>query len=207
VPDAGASRTALRGLSATGSDDEARTAYAQRSGRRSSSRATDGRCADRALRCRRGAGACRGRGHNGPRRWRRRDRGGCPRAPDGCPAAATSTVSLAAARRAGARLLVPGEEVWPRALDDLGARTRLSVGSGDVRALSSSATLALVGARAATAYGTHVVTELAADSARGWSWSPGGLRHRRIGAPRRVARRRQRSPCWPAEWTAPGRSR
>ncbi|MFC7926260.1 DNA-processing protein DprA [Microbacterium laevaniformans] len=74
--------------------------------------------------------------------------------------------ALAAARRAGVRLLMPGEDVWPRALDDLGVHAPVCLWArGDADALSGHAALALVGARAATAYGTQVVTELAAEAA------------------------------------------
>ena len=169
VPDAGVSRTALRGLVGDGvSDDEARTAYAAaiwstlvepgdgtagaliahygaaEALERAVGEATSGLGG--------GAGVTEEDVRAARARWLPR-RGEVDRV-------------LAAARRAGARLLVPGEEVWPRALDDLGVHAPVCLWArGDVRALSSSATLALVGARAATAYGTHVVTELAADSA------------------------------------------
>ena len=167
VPDAGVSRTALRGLVGDGvSDDEARTAYAAAIW---STLVEPGDGTAGALIAHYGAAEALERavgeatsglgGGAGIGRQGRIDHSRQPRRGE------VDRV-LAAARRAGARLLVPGEEVWPRALDDLGVHAPVCLWArGDVRALSSSATLALVGARAATAYGTHVVTELAADSA------------------------------------------
>ncbi|EIC08213.1 DNA protecting protein DprA [Microbacterium sp. oral taxon 186 str. F0373] len=169
VPDAGASRTALRGLVGDGlSDDEARTAYAAATW---STLVEPGDGTAGALIARYGAAEALervvGEGTTGLA-------GGAGVTEEDVRAARARWLPrhgdldrvLAAARRAGARLLVPGEEVWPRALDDLGVHAPVCLWArGDVRALSSSATLALVGARAATAYGTHVVTELAADSA------------------------------------------
>lgn len=65
--------------------------------------------------------------------------------------------------RLGGRLVVPGEAQWPTALDDLGP-TRpmcLWVLGQDPAGLLARA-VAVVGARAATAYGEHVAGELAA---------------------------------------------
>lgn len=74
--------------------------------------------------------------------------------------------ALAAARRAGARLLTPEDAAWPARLGDLGVHAPLCLWTlGDVAQLSPDAGVALVGARAASAYGEHVATELAAESA------------------------------------------
>ncbi|MFT4211643.1 MAG: DNA-processing protein DprA [Microbacterium sp.] len=72
--------------------------------------------------------------------------------------------ALAAARRAGARLLTPEDRVWPRRVDDLGVHAPLCLWArGDPTLLEAPAgAIALVGARAATAYGEHVAGELAA---------------------------------------------
>ncbi|MDQ1664689.1 MAG: processing protein [Actinomycetota bacterium] len=72
----------------------------------------------------------------------------------------------------GARLVTPGSEEWPVVLDDLGPRRPLALwvtGSGDLAHLGGRA-VAVVGARACTAYGEHVAAELAAGlGERGWT--------------------------------------
>jgi DNA processing protein len=79
---------------------------------------------------------------------------------------------LAAAERDGIRLICPGDPGWPTGLDDLGARRPWALwvrGTADLRT-SCQKSLAIVGARAATAYGTHVATQIAADLAgQGWT--------------------------------------
>jgi DNA processing protein len=74
------------------------------------------------------------------------------------------------------RLACPGDPEWPTQLDDLG-ETRpivLWLRGGDLR-FACLRSVAMVGSRAATAYGTHVGTELAADIAsRGWTLISGG---------------------------------
>jgi DNA processing protein len=78
---------------------------------------------------------------------------------------------LAAADRDGIRLLCPGDPGWPPGLDDLGTARPYALwvrGTTDLAACCEKS-LAIVGARAATAYGTHVATDLAAGLAsRGW---------------------------------------
>lgn len=73
---------------------------------------------------------------------------------------------------AGARFVCPGDPDWPTQLDDLGAgrpyglwvRGELPLRTHLIRSV------ALVGSRAATSYGLHVGTELAAGVAeRGWA--------------------------------------
>jgi DNA processing protein len=94
------------------------------------------------------------------------------------------------AEHAGARLLVPGDPAWPTALDDLGPhrpvclwwRGALASAATPSVATASAATpavatpavatrapaLAIVGARAASAYGEHVAFEIAGElAARG----------------------------------------
>jgi len=72
--------------------------------------------------------------------------------------------SLQQAERVGARLLLPHDESWPRALDDLGAHAPVALWlRGRLAALAGlENSLALVGARAATGYGEHVAMEAAA---------------------------------------------
>ncbi|MFG6476491.1 DNA-processing protein DprA [Microbacterium sp. P06] len=75
--------------------------------------------------------------------------------------------STHAARRAGVRLLVPGDPLWPQRLDDLGAHRPVVLWvRGDPGILTDGhPTVAVVGARAATSYGEHVASELAEELA------------------------------------------
>ena len=78
---------------------------------------------------------------------------------------------LAEAQRKGIRLICPGDPEWPPQLDDLGARRpyALWVRGSDLRSCCAHA-VSVVGSRAATAYGTHVAMQIAADLAeRGWA--------------------------------------
>ncbi|WP_396656899.1 DNA-processing protein DprA [Microbacterium sp.] len=85
--------------------------------------------------------------------------------------------ALATAAAADIRLLSPADPRWPAGLDDLGdhAPPCLWV-RGAAGALTRSQTaLAMVGARAATGYGEHIATELAAElAAQGVSIVSGG---------------------------------
>lgn len=85
-------------------------------------------------------------------RWR-------PRIDAGAIAAALQT-----ARANGIHLLVPGDELWPSAVDDLGVHSPLGlwVRGDPARLVSHRPAVAIVGARAATAYGEHVAIELGA---------------------------------------------
>lgn len=75
------------------------------------------------------------------------------------------TRSFDLARHAGVRLLTPEDACWPARLGDLGVHAPLCLWvRGDLTHLRSIG-VALVGARAASAYGEHVATELAAESA------------------------------------------
>lgn len=70
-------------------------------------------------------------------------------------------VALGRAARAGVRLLVPSDPAWPPGLDDLDVHAPLCLWvRGAVDALRAPS-VALVGARAATAYGEHVTRDLA----------------------------------------------
>lgn len=95
----------------------------------------------------------RRRAHDALARWR----------PRLVPAALAAGVD--SARRCGARLVVPGDALWPVRLDDLGRHRPLCLWArGAVQARSAPA-VAIVGARAATSYGEHVAMEIAADLA------------------------------------------
>lgn len=88
---------------------------------------------------------------------------------------------LAAARRTGIGVVVPGDDRWPPALDDLddlgprdgpdgGAPVCLWVRGELPPGSTAPPAVALVGARAASAYGEHVAEDLAAGLvARGWT--------------------------------------
>ncbi|MFF7357981.1 DNA-processing protein DprA [Streptomyces filipinensis] len=84
---------------------------------------------------------------------------------------------LAAARAAGARFVGPHDAEWPRQLDDLGdARpTGLWVRGRPSLRMWALRSVAVVGARACTEYGTHMAATLAAGLAeRGWVVVSGG---------------------------------
>lgn len=65
--------------------------------------------------------------------------------------------------RLGGRLVIPGDELWPMGVNDLGLSAPLSLwvrGEGDVAGLFHRS-VAIVGSRACTEYGKHVADELA----------------------------------------------
>ncbi|MFC9925126.1 DNA-processing protein DprA [Streptomyces sp. NPDC127190] len=84
---------------------------------------------------------------------------------------------LAQARRTGARFLRPGDTEWPGQLDDLGDARPLGLwvrGRPSLR-LWALRSVAVVGARACTEYGSHTAAGLAAGLAeRGWVVVSGG---------------------------------
>jgi DNA processing protein len=77
----------------------------------------------------------------------------------------------------GIRLICPGDPEWPARLDDLGAARPYALwlrGSADLW-VSCLRSVAIVGSRAATAYGCYVASEFAASVAsRGWAVVSGG---------------------------------
>lgn len=81
------------------------------------------------------------------------------------------------ARRARARVLVPGDDEWPPAVDDLGDGAPLALwvaGEGFLADVARRA-VAVVGSRACTSYGEHVAAEIAAGLGdRGWTVVSGG---------------------------------
>jgi DNA processing protein len=84
---------------------------------------------------------------------------------------------LAGWERQGMRILCPGDPEWPTQLDVLGDARPLMLwlrGSADLR-FACLRSVSVVGARAATGYGTHVATEMAAVLAeRGFCVISGG---------------------------------
>lgn len=90
---------------------------------------------------------------------------------------APSEPALDAWRRAGIRLVIPGDAEWPGQLDVLGDAGPWGLwvrGNADLR-YACLRSVSIVGTRAATAYGAHVCTEMSAALAeRGWSIISGG---------------------------------
>lgn len=70
---------------------------------------------------------------------------------------------LDAARRSGASLIVPGDPSWPGRVDDLGVHAPAALWRRGGEVGVTRPTVALVGARASTAYGEGVAADLAAD--------------------------------------------
>jgi DNA processing protein len=80
-------------------------------------------------------------------------------------------------RRSGIRLVCPGDPEWPGQLADLGDEQPYALwlrGNADLR-FSCLRSVAIVGSRAASAYGSYVAAEFAASVAvRGWAVVSGG---------------------------------
>jgi DNA processing protein len=80
-------------------------------------------------------------------------------------------------RKSGIRLICPGDPEWPEQLADLGDEQPYALwlrGTADLR-FNCLHAVAVVGSRAATAYGSYVAAELAASvAARGWAVVSGG---------------------------------
>jgi DNA processing protein len=84
----------------------------------------------------------------------------------------SALIALRQAARYGARLRVPGDRLWPSAVDDLARHAPIALWTrGKDAALESlPRSIALVGARAATGYGEHVTLEASAGLAdRGYT--------------------------------------
>jgi DNA processing protein len=88
-----------------------------------------------------------------------------------------SADEIARFSRAGIRLVCPGDPEWPGRLDDLDLARPYALwlrGSADLR-FNCLRSVAIVGSRAATAYGSYVASEFAASvAARGWAVVSGG---------------------------------
>src|SRR5215470_5317734 len=84
---------------------------------------------------------------------------------------------LDAWRQAGIRLVCPGDPEWPSQLEVLGDARPWGLwvrGGGDLR-YACLRSVSVVGTRSASAYGSHVCTEMAATLAeRGWTVVSGG---------------------------------
>jgi DNA processing protein len=84
---------------------------------------------------------------------------------------------LAALDAVGGRVVCPGDDEWPAALEDLGDRAPLVLyvrGAGHLAAATDNA-VAMVGMRAATDYGTEVATTMAVELGdRDWTIVSGG---------------------------------
>jgi DNA processing protein len=80
-------------------------------------------------------------------------------------------------RKSGIRLICPGDPEWPEQLADLGDEQPYALwlrGTADLR-FNCLHSVAVVGSRAATAYGSYVAAEFAASvAARGWAVVSGG---------------------------------
>ena len=80
-------------------------------------------------------------------------------------------------RRSGIRLICPGDPEWPEQLADLDVEQPYALwlrGTADLR-FNCLRSVAVVGSRAATAYGCYVAAEFAASvAARGWAVVSGG---------------------------------
>ncbi|MEW1751404.1 DNA-processing protein DprA [Streptomyces angustmyceticus] len=87
-------------------------------------------------------------------------------------ARARPTADLDTMTALGGRFVCPGDEEWPRQLDDLGDARPVGLwvrGGANLR-LWALRSVALVGARACTEYGAHLATTLGAGLAdRGWT--------------------------------------
>ncbi|MEU8403332.1 DNA-processing protein DprA [Nonomuraea sp. NPDC048892] len=92
-------------------------------------------------------------------------------------AASNPAADVEAGKRSGARLIIPGDSEWPTQLDQLGAGRPLALwahGTADLR-FSCLKSVAVVGARAATSYGSHVAAEFGVGlSESGWTVVSGG---------------------------------
>lgn len=74
--------------------------------------------------------------------------------------------ALLSAHSVGARLLLPGDELWPEGLHDLDAHQPVLLWArGMCDTLHAESAVAIVGARAATAYGESIAAEIAGDLA------------------------------------------
>lgn len=98
----------------------------------------------------------------------------------------THNDQLERATRARATLITPDDPRWPIPVDDLGPHAPLLLWvRGDAEALAPEASVAIVGARAATGYGEHVAADLAGALARtggvivsGGAYGIDGVAHR-----------------------------
>lgn len=96
--------------------------------------------------------------------------------------------ALLAAHSVGARLLLPGDELWPDGLRDLDAHQPVLLWArGDADVLRASTAAAVVGARAATSYGEAIAGDIAGDLATGGALVVSGGAYGIDGAAHRAA--------------------
>jgi DNA processing protein len=92
-------------------------------------------------------------------------------------AAANPAADLETGQKSGARLVIPGSPEWPTQLDQLGPSRPLGLwlhGTADLR-FCCLKSVAVVGARSATAYGVHIAAEFGVGlSESGWTVVSGG---------------------------------
>lgn len=80
--------------------------------------------------------------------------------------ARTVTQALSETDRLGLRVVIPGDDDWPTALNDLGNRAPSALwlrGAASFLTAPVNDRVTITGARAATSYGEHVAGELASD--------------------------------------------
>src|SRR5262249_40570622 len=97
------------------------------------------------------------------------------RGPGRCVAPPRAGLGLG--KQAGFRIISRGEAEWPPQLDDLGDARPVALWLGGTTNLRFAClhSVSVVGSRAATAYGSHVATELSAELAGlGWTGISGG---------------------------------
>lgn len=102
-------------------------------------------------------------------------------------AAGNVVAQLEAAARVGAQVVIPGDDVWPSGLSELGNHTPHALWlRGDRSTLERTGrSVAIVGARASTGYGEHVTMELVSGLVRkqfaivsGAAYGIDGMAHR-----------------------------
>lgn len=106
------------------------------------------------------------------------------------PRASTRAVqdAMRSAHSVGARLLLPGDVLWPEGLGDLDVHQPVLLWArGDADVLAAGTAAAIVGARAATGYGENVAAELAGDLASGGTLIVSGGAYGIDGAAHRAA--------------------
>lgn len=94
--------------------------------------------------------------------------------------------AMEASDRLGMRMLIPGDAGWPVSMQRWGDRGPVALWvMGAVEHLSAPSSVGIVGARAATSYGTYIAGELATESAdaghvvvSGGAYGIGGAAHR-----------------------------
>jgi len=96
--------------------------------------------------------------------------------------------ALLAAHRVGARLMLPGDALWPDGLHDLDVHQPVLLWArGDADVLGATTAAAIVGARAATSYGESIGGEIAGDLASGGALVVSGGAYGIDGAAHRAA--------------------